>query len=99
MTFENKCFVAPEDILSVRFQCKICKSTSTIPLNKLTSQSLQPHLMKNCPHCDASPAFSIGTSEMEHFIKFNLVLAGLTELLRGRPFEYGFEIECPKHGD
>ena len=97
MTLEKKCFIKPNDILSVRFQCPKCKASSTIPLNKLTPQSLQVLLMRNCQHCDAPPAFTIGTSEMDHFITFNTLLARLTELLRGRPFEYGLEIACTDH--
>jgi hypothetical protein len=94
MTFENKCFIEPRDILAVRFRCSKCKATSTIPLDKVTSASLQVQLMRNCVHCDAPSAFTIGTTEMENFIKFNVMLAGMTESLRGRPFEYGFEVEC-----
>jgi hypothetical protein len=99
MTIEKKCFIKPEDIVAVSFQCKVCKSTTTIPIQKLTNSNVQSLLMKNCPHCQAESSFSMGTTELEHFIRFNVTLTRLAELLQGRNIEYGFEIKHEGYGE
>jgi hypothetical protein len=94
MTFEKKCFVRPEDILAVRFQCTGCKASTSIPIDKLLSGDIGLAITRVCPHCKTPSGFPYGTSEMEHFINFNLILGGLKEMMKGRGVEYGFEIEC-----
>ncbi len=94
MTFEKKCFIKPEDILSVRLRCVKCKAISTIPIDKISPGNLQQFLMRDCLYCQTPTGFGIDTSETAHFARFNLLLAGLKDLLKGRNLEYGFEIEC-----
>ena len=94
MTFEKKCFIKPEDILGIRFECGNCKSISTIPIDKVTPNELTNSITRACPYCQSASGFPYGTSELEHFIKFNSLLAQLKELMKGRNIQYGFEIKC-----
>jgi hypothetical protein len=99
MTFERKCFMSPRDILAVRLRCSTCKATRTIPIDKLRSANLHLVVTRNCPHCTTEFNFPNGTTELEKFVQFNDLLAGLDKLLVGRNFDYDFEVACPQDAD
>jgi len=94
MTYEKKCFIEPEDILSVRFRCTNCGAMLTVPLNQISSAKLQVIVASPCSQCDKDSGFSYGTSEMESFIRFNMMLSRLAEVMKGRNLQYGFEVKC-----
>lgn len=94
MTFEKKCFVEPEDILAVRFECSNCGSILTIPVKQISSTKIQKILDNPCSQCDKETGFPFGTSEMERFIRFNVTLSELSEAMKGRNLKFGFEVKC-----
>ncbi|MGC1107081.1 MAG: hypothetical protein WA876_11130 [Candidatus Acidiferrales bacterium] len=96
MTFEKKCFITPNDILAVRFKCVDCKATRTIPIDKLGNAAVHQLMIQACPHCHKDSNFPLGTAELQHFHEFNLILSRLSEILKGRNVEYGFEISVPE---
>jgi hypothetical protein len=94
VTFEKRCFVEPQDILSIRLRCANCGSILTVPLEQISSAKLQTLLAHPCSQCDKELGFSHGTAEMESFVRFNVMLSRLADVMKGRNLEYGFEVKC-----
>ena len=95
MTLERKCFVAPEDILSIRLTCGQCGSALAIPIATLEHRDISAIMLKACPYCGAASGFSPQTREWEDIVQFNILLSRLVGTTNGRNLRYSFEIECP----
>lgn len=96
MTFEKMCFVSPEDILSVQFECTNCGAATTIPVDKLENGDIGIVLTNNCRHCRTPTGLAINTKELAELIDFNLLLGKLSKTLKGRGIKLSFKVECPK---
>jgi len=94
MTFEKKCFVSPEDIISVEFKCADCGSATTVPFGKLKTENVKLLLMSPCRHCHKETGLAENTQEFAALLDFNLILGRLAQTLKGRGIKYSFQIEC-----
>jgi hypothetical protein len=95
MTQERKCFVNPQDISAVRFQCSKCKAASIVPVERLIEHgSFMGRISRDCPYCQAPSGFTEGTREHQEFCYANVLLGKLTKLLEGRNIEFSFQVEC-----
>jgi len=95
VTFEKKCFIAPEDIVAVRFTCTECHTAVVVPIEKVDSD-VGMLIARKCPQCPTESDFRIGTAETEALIQFNKLLAGLPTTLKGRNIEYSLQVDCPE---
>jgi hypothetical protein len=95
VTFEKKCFIAPSDIVAVRFTCKECHTAVVIPIEKV-NLDIGLLIVRKCSQCPAESDFRVGTTETETFIQFNQLLAKLADALEGRNIEYSLQVECPE---
>jgi hypothetical protein len=95
VTFEKTCFIAPEDIVAVRFTCKECHTAVVMPIGKVDA-NIGLLFIGKCRHCHAESNFFPAVSETETLIEFNRLLAGLATALKGRNIEYSLQVECPE---
>jgi hypothetical protein len=96
MTIEKKVFVSPQDIVAVKFACAKCHGAVILPIEKIPDGDIGILVTRNCPHCRTPSGLNQGTTEMEHVITFNLLLARLVDHLKGKNLELSFEVECPE---
>lgn len=94
MTVEKKCFIRPEDIVSVQFQCAKCKASTTIPVGKLSQHSIKSVITQSCLHCGEMSGFMEGTQETTAIINFNFLLGMLSGVLKNRGIDYSLQTEC-----
>jgi hypothetical protein len=50
MTNETKVFVSLDEVLSLRYECKLCGTSVTIPRQKWGDK-----IQRHCPHCLSEP--------------------------------------------
>jgi hypothetical protein len=91
MTIEKKCFIRPEDIVSVQFQCANCKAAVTVPVGK---GDIGFVITRACPHCRKESGFQMGMQDLEQFIVFNDLLGKLTGILQGKNLQFSLQVEC-----
>ena len=96
MTLEKKFCITPTDFIAVKFTCTECHSAVTVPVEQITKGDIGILVTRTCPHCRTSSGLNQGTKDMEDVISFNLLLARLTDCLKGKKLELSFEIDCPK---
>jgi len=95
VTFEKKCFIAPEDIAAVRFTCTGCRTAVVVPIGKVDA-NIGLLFIGKCRHCPTESNFVPAGAETETLIEFNRLLAGLATALKGRNIEYSLQVECPE---
>jgi len=91
MTFEQRLFIKPEDILSVQFQCAKCGAAISVPMKKLASAKAA--IIQGCNYCQEPSGFGDGTSETAKFVDFNALLGELNAILKGRNIIYSFQVQ------
>lgn len=96
MTFEKRCFISPEDILSVQFSCAGCGTATIVPLDKLANGDIGLALTNPCRHCRTKTEINQGTQELSDLMEFTLILGRLARALKGRGIKYQLQVECPE---
>ena len=94
MTIEKVCLFSPGDIDALQFKCSHCGSSTSIPLNNLSSSGVSMAISGTCPQCGAEPGFNVGTSDQESVIRFAQILGRLTDILQGRNIQLAFKVKC-----
>jgi len=99
MTVEKVCFVTPEDIISVRFQCgnKDCGASVIVPISRLINGDIGLLITGACQRCRTASGFNIGMKDLENFLAFNELLAKLKDTMQGKNLKFSLQIECPEY--
>jgi hypothetical protein len=63
MTFDEKCFIEPSDIIAVHYECGHCHAAIVIPTEKLNPDQIGAIAVRPCPYCQAPSGFQPGTAE------------------------------------
>lgn len=61
------------------------------PVRKIVDDDMGIFVTRDCPHCPAHSGLDPGMRDLENFLNFYLVLAGLKEMLKGRNVEFSFQ--------
>jgi hypothetical protein len=78
MTSQTKSFIEISDVLGLRFECRKCGVSLTLPIGEATSHRKE-HLLKECPNCGIHWAL-LPESKGDHQPAFNSVLDTLDTL-------------------
>jgi hypothetical protein len=95
VTFEKKCFIAPKDIVAVRFTCTNCQTAVIVPIGKVRDGDVGLYIARRC-QCGTESSFDAGTTATENLIRFNKLLATLSSTLKGQNIEYSLQVDCPE---
>jgi len=101
MTVQTKQFIDLSDVLSVRFTCRNCDTSLSMPIadDKLKKSDRVNNFIDNCPSC-GRPWVNMGGSNSEQLVtRFTTALNLLKETLYREPptpIGFTFSIEVTK---
>jgi len=94
MTFEKKCLIEPNDVISVQYECDNCHAAIVVPIDKLDPEQVASLAVTGCRYCQTSSGFQKGTAEMTALLDFNASLRRFVELSKGRNLKLRLSVEC-----
>jgi hypothetical protein len=94
MTFEKRCLIELNDILTIHYECDHCHSATVVPIEKLNPEQTASISIRTCPYCGTASGFQIGTNEMRYFGEFSVALRNMMGVMAGRNLKMRFGIKC-----